>query len=186
MTSCEYNDFPCQNPRYDDFDKIARYELLKPIEADVLLNNSEFCMVIPIDETQIIGDMDHKLFLKTLRGQAGLYHLWVDHDACTDHNTHTMLCAYVGKGPPEGRIASHVKNRWPGAVQLFATFTPMENRMAKYYEQLFLDCYEFILNKAENRGKNKLYAVWDDERYTVGTHLNEVSGLSGIQSFDDY
>ena len=185
MTSCEDNDFPCQDPRYNEFDKIAATELNDPIKADTLVNHSEFCMVIPVDRAHIIGDLDHKLFLRTLRGQAGLYHLWVDHDACNDHNTYTMLCAYVGKGPPEGRIASHIKSRWPGDVQLFATFTRMENRMAKYYEQLFLDCYDFHLNTAEKRGTDALYAVWDEERYTLGTHSNEVSQLSSIEGFSD-
>ncbi len=185
MTSCEDNDFSCQNPRYDDFDKIAREELQKPIEADALVNKSEFCMYIPADRTHIIGDLDHKPTLKTLKGQAGLYHLWVDYEACTDHNTYTMLCAYVGKGPPKTRIATHIIDKWPVSFQLFATFTPMENRMAKYYEQLFLDCYDFPLNTVENCGKNKLYAVWNDERYFLGTHSNKVADFSSIQSLDD-
>lgn len=186
MMSCEDSNFPCQDPRYDDFDKIAREELGKPIKADMLVNNSEFCMAIPVNETEVVGDLDHKLFLKTLKGQAGLYHLWVDHDTCADHNTHTMLCLYVGKGPPKERIANHIQTKSWEETRLFATFTPMKNRMAKYYEQLFLDCYDFDMNKAEKRGKNKLYAVWDDDRYTLGTHLNEASELSRIQSFDDY
>lgn len=186
MTSCEDHDFPCQNPDYDDFDKIAREELSKPIEANVLVNKSEFCMMIPVDDNLVVGDLDHKLFLKTLRGRSGLYHLWVDYEACGDHDTHTMVCAYVGKGPPETRIASHIKKKWRNDAQLFATFTLMDNRMAKYYEQLFLDCYGFILNQAENSGSKTLYAVWDNERYLMGTHLNEVTSMSKIQSFEDW
>lgn len=185
MTNCEDNDFPCQNPDYVDFDKTARKELSKPIEANVLVNNSEFCMRIPVDDDFVVGDMNHKLFLKTLRGQSGLYHLWVDYDVCSDHDTHTMVCAYVGKGPPETRIGSHIKSKWPSAVLLYVTFTRMDNRLAKYYEQLFLDIYDFYLNQAENSGEKTLYAVWDSERYNLGTHLNEVSHLSKIQGLDD-
>ena len=186
MTRCDEHDFPCQNPDYDDFDKIAREELSKPIDANVLVNMSEFCMMIPVDSNFIVGDLDHKLYLKTLKGKSGLYHLWIDYEACDDHDTHTMLCAYVGKGPPDTRIASHIKNKWPGGVLLYATFTRMNNRLAKYYEQLFLDYYDFILNQAENSGSKKLHAVWDSERYLMGTHSNEVSSMSKIQSFDDW
>jgi hypothetical protein len=185
MAKCEENDFPCQNPDYNDFDKTARTELCKPIDASVLVNMSEFCMQIPVEDMSVICDMDHKLFLKTLKGKSGLYHLWIDHDDCDDHGTHTMLCVYVGKGPPDTRIASHIKEKIPPGIQLYATFNEMNNRLAKYYEQLFLDCYNFHLNSAENTGSKKLYAVWDNERHFMGTHLNEVSGLSKIQSPDD-
>ncbi|WP_201268693.1 hypothetical protein RWA02_02560 [Sinorhizobium meliloti] len=184
MTSCEDHNFPCQNPDYGDFDKIAATELAKPIAANVLVNESEFCMMIPVNEDWVIGDLNHSLFLKTLRGQSGLYHLWVDYEACGDHGTHTMVCAYVGKGPPENRVASHIKTKWPRSSFLYATFTPMENRLAKYYEQLFLDTYNFHLNKSENSGEKTLYAVWDSERYIIGTHANEVSSLSKMQDFD--
>ncbi len=186
MTSCEDHDFPCQNPDYSRFDKIAANELAKPIAANVLVNESKFCMMIPVSEDSVVGDLNHGLFLRTLRGQSGLYHLWVDYEACSDHGTHTMMCAYVGKGPPETRVASHIKTKWPQTSFLYTTFTPLENRLAKYYEQLFLDLYDFVLNKAENPGENLLYAVWDNERYTNGTHANEVSGLSKMQDFDDW
>lgn len=68
MTSREDHGFPCQNPNYDKFDTIAREELSNPIEADVLVNRSDFCMMIPVDHTLVVGDLDHSLFLKTLRG----------------------------------------------------------------------------------------------------------------------
>lgn len=186
MTRCEENDFPCQNPSYENFDKIAGEELSKPIDASSLVNISTYCMKIPVDDDFVVGDMNHKLFLKPLNGQSGLYHLWIDHEHCDDHETHTMLCVYVGKGPPDSRIASHIKNKWPHGIELYATFTPMMNRLSKYYEQLFLDSYDFILNSAENSGTEKLYAVWDHERHFLGTHLNEVSGISKMESFDDW
>lgn len=186
MMRCEENDFPCQNPCYEDFDKTVGEELSKPIDANSLVNLSIYCMKLPTDGDLVIGDLNHKLFLKAVNGQSGLYHLWIDHDHCDDHDTYTMLCVYVGKGPPDIRIASHIKDRWPHGIELYATFTPMENRLSKYYEQLFLDSYRFILNKAENSGTEKLYAVWDSERHFMGTHLNEVSNLSKLQSFDDW
>jgi hypothetical protein len=186
MSSCEDQGFPCQSLDYVDFDKIAREELTKPIEARSLVSNSEFCMQIPVDDALIIGDLDHRLFLKTLRGKSGLYQLWVDYQSCDDHDTSTMLCVYVGKGPPEKRVTSHIKEKWHKDVQLFATFSSMSNRLAKYYEQLFLDCYHFDLNFAENAGTEKLYAVWDHERFIIGTHSNEVAGLSKMQGFEDW
>jgi len=51
---------------------------------------------------------------------------------------------------------------------------------------LFLDVYDFELNNIENSGAEHLFAVWDEERHHLETHLNEVSNLSKIQSFDDW
>ena len=186
MMNCDEHDFPCQHPDYDDFDKIARVELCQPIDANMLVNLSSFCMMVSVESGFVVGDLNHKLYLKTLKGQSGLYHLWIDHDACDDHNTRTMLCAYVGKGPPDTRIARHIKLKWPDGVLLYATFNRMSNRLAKYYEQLFLDSYDFTLNQAENSGSKTLYAVWDSERHDMGTHSNEVSKMSKVQSFDDW
>ena len=76
--------------------------------------------------------------------------------------------------------------KWPKNAQLYVTFTSMENRLFKYYEQLFLDVYVFELNNIENSGAEHLFAVWDEERHHLETHLNEVSNLSKIQSFDDW
>jgi len=71
-------------------------------------------------------------------------------------------------------------------VTLFVTFHECENRLAKYYEQLFLDTYQFDLNENENNGTKILYAVWDDERFSIGTHLNEISSYSKMNSPDDW
>ena len=97
-----------------------------------------------------------------------------------------MLCVYVGKGFAELRVDSHVRKKWSKNAQLYVTFTSMENRLSKYYEQLFLDVYDFELNNIENSGAEHLFAVWDEERHHLETHLNEVSNLSKIQSFDDW
>lgn len=186
ITKCEDHAFPCQNPGYDEFDTLARMELASPTDASSLVNHSYYCMKIPVDESFAVGDLNSKLFLKPLRDRAGLYQLWIDHENCDDHDTYTMLCVYVGKGPPTTRVDIHIKDRWPKIVDLYMTFTPMSNRLAKYYEQLFLDVYQFHLNRAENSGSNLLYAVWDNERYIIGTHLNEVSALSQIRSIEDF
>jgi len=186
MSSCEDQGFPCQNLDYSAFDKIARAELSDPIDADELVNASKYCMRIPVDPNLTIGDLDHKLFLKVLRDKIGLYQLWVDYQTCDDHGSNTMLCVYVGKGPPEIRVSSHIGKKWASDVDLFATFTPMSNRLAKYYEQLFLDTYAFDLNSLENSGTEKLYAIWNEERYTLGTHLHEISNISKMQSPHDW
>jgi len=69
---------------------------------------------------------------------------------------------------------------------LYVTFHECENRLAKNYEQLFLDTYKFRLNENENKGTKALYAVLDKERVTIGTHSNEISSYSKIQSPDDW
>lgn len=186
MTKCIEQNFPCQNLDYDAFDQIARAELAQPISVFDLVNESAYCTELPADGDLIIGDMTHKLYLAVLKGQVGLYHLWVDYDACDDHGTYTMLCVYVGKGFAEVRIDSHIRAKWPKGAQLYVTFTKMENRLSKYYEQLFLDTYAFELNHIENPGKDHLFAVWDEERHHMGTQLNEVSRLSKVRSFEDF
>ncbi len=116
----------------------------------------------------------------------GIYFLWIKYDNCDDHGKHTMLCQYVGKGPPNTRVPQHIKEKWSKDVELYVTFHECENRLAKYYEQLFLDKYEFELNTSENKGTHHLYAVWDEERYTIGTDLNEISNYSKMNSPDDW
>jgi len=44
-----------------------------------------------------------------MRGKIGIYHLWREYEHCDDHKTHTMQCEYVGKGPPNIRVAEHIK-----------------------------------------------------------------------------
>lgn len=185
ITKCIDNDFPCQDVAYCEFDNIACQELEQPMSASGIVNYSLFCTQLPVDPDLIIGDLNHKLFLKNIRNKSGLYHLWIDHDECDDHGTYTMLCVYVGKGFAEGRIIDHIKEKWPHGVELYATFTQMENRLAKYYEQLFMDVYNFHLNTIENPGEKPLYAVWDAQLHNIGTHLNETSNISKVRSFDD-
>ena len=186
MPKCLDQDFLCQNPVYSAFDKTAKSELKQPSLADEIVNRSFYCNHVPSDEFFQIGDMDHNKFLRPIRGKMGIYHLWSEYENCDDHKTHTMICKYVGKGVPNSRVASHIKSKWPKGEMLFVTFHECENRLAKYYEQLFLDTYQFDLNEIENLGAKTLFAVWDEERFVEGTHLIEISGLSKMDSPDDW
>jgi len=133
----------------------------------------------------MVGDLTHRDFLKGLSGKSGIYQLWIDYEKCTDHDTYTMLCVYVGKGLAEVRINSHIKNKWPQGANLYVTFYECSNRIAKYLEQLFLDTYGFYLNSNENPGSNHLFAVWDNERHLLGTELLAVSARIRLDWLDD-
>ena len=174
---CELQQFPCVDVSYSNFDDICKREIRGSINGDLIVNHSTFCTEVPINEAFIIEHLETSDYLKSLRGKLGIYHLWVDYDNCEDHNKYTMLCVYVGKGMAEQRILCHIKDKWPKSTSLYVSFHECENRIAKYLEQLFLDTYSFHLNKAENRGLNYLYAVWDDERHLFGTEINNVSNI---------
>ena len=154
-------------------------------QASQIINESTFCTVVPIDEAIQLGDLTHQSYLKGLRGKVGIYHLCVDYDNCDDHETHTMLSIYVGKGLAEVRINSHIKEKWNRQGLLYVSFYECSNRISKYLEQLFLDIYKFDLNRYENFGTKDLFAVWDQERYSLGTEIYAVSNLSNITSLDD-
>jgi hypothetical protein len=186
MPKCVDNDFPCQNPNYTIFDDVASIELKKPNTASEIINYSFYCHHIPYESLLKIGDLTHTLFLKPISGKMGVYHLWSEYDNCDDHETQTMICRYVGKGVPDRRVSAHIKKKWPKGEMLFVTFHECSNRLAKYYEQLFLDSYRFDLNGNENFGTETLYAVWDEERFTIGTHLNEISSLSKMRNTADW
>ena len=184
MSSCYDESFLCQNPTYLEFDAVAAAELRNPPVVDGIVNHSLFCTIVPHGEEPIL-DLTHRDFLKGLSGKTGIYQLWNDFEHCTDHDTHTMLCVYVGKGLAEGRLNTHVKETWRRGERTHVTFYECSNRIAKYLEQLFLDTYAFDLNKYENSGTKKLFAVWDSERYFLGTELNAVSARSKADNLDD-
>lgn len=185
MTKCLDNDFPCQNPDYSDFDTTAKKELVNPPPASDIINESEFCAFVPTDAEFQLGDLTRKDYLKSLNGKVGIYHLWIEFDDCDDHETHTLQCVYVGKGFAELRVNDHIRKWWPDKEHLYVTFYECKNRMSKYYEQLFLDKYNFVLNKNENKGTKSLFAVWDEYRFLHGTELQAVSDRSNIRSIDD-
>lgn len=186
MTKCTDHNFLCQNPDYSAFDKTAKKELKNPTTASDVVNGSRYCMLVPTDEFLQIGDLRTSKFLKPIERKIGIYHLWREYDNCDDHHTYTMQCEYVGKGYPNTRVREHIKNKWQKEESLYVTFHECENRLAKYYEQLFLDKYQFNLNVNENHGTQNLYAVWDEERFSCGTHLNEISNYSKMNSPDDW
>ncbi|WP_193172109.1 hypothetical protein [Nisaea nitritireducens] len=186
MPNCIDHDFPCQFIDYSSFDKIANMELKHPVLASEIVNSSWYCMHIPTNEHFQIGDLLPSKFLRPMRGKSGLYHLWKEYENCDDHKCHTMECQYVGKGPPDTRVSAHIKNKWNKEEMLYVTFNEFDNRLAKYYEQLFLDTYKFELNNNENNGAEVLYAVWDEERVIVGTHLSEISSYSTMQGPEDW
>lgn len=185
MPKCIDQDFPCQSPDYSTFDRVAGLELRDPPLANAIINESAFCTIVPIDEAIQLGDLTHKDYLMGLRNKVGLYHLWVDYDQCDDHETHTMLCVYVGKGLAEARINSHIKDKWPSQTLLYVGFYECKNRMSKYLEQLFLDTYKFHFNSNENTGTESLFGVWNHDRHFLGTEIYAVSERSGIESLDD-
>lgn len=185
MSDCLDQDFPCQNPDYSDFDGNAALELSNPPSASEIINESKFCTFVPIEEALQLGDLTFKDYLKSLHNKEGLYHLWVEYDNCDEHETYTMLCVYVGKGTAETRVIDHIKKKWPESQCLYVTFYECSNRISKYLEQLFLDTYDFYLNKNENSGSKTLFAVWDEERHNLGTEMHEVSSRSNIHGIDD-
>jgi hypothetical protein len=69
------------------------------------------------------------------------------------------------------------KERLRADVPYWITFFECENRIAKYIEQLFLDVYQFPVNKNENPGKGELWASWVEDRYELGTEIHAVSNL---------
>lgn len=174
---CQLHDFPCIDVDYSPFDRICNQELKTKVDANSIVNKSEFCTLIPIDDDLKLDHLETSDYLKILRGKIGVYHLWIDVDECDDHKMNTMLGVYVGKGFAEHRINNHLNDKVEKADFLYVSFYECENRLAKYIEQLFLDTYKFHLNKAENRGKEHLYAVWDKDRYMHGTELHNIADI---------
>ena len=135
MSSCYDGSFLCQKPQYPDFDDIAAKELLNPPSVHEIINQSKFCTFLPINKDDVLGDLTHLLFLRGLNKKTGLYHLWEDFENCTDHDTHTMRCIYVGKGFAKGRINGHIHEKFSGPQQghLYASFYECENRLSSIW-----------------------------------------------------
>lgn len=181
MFQCEDYGVPCLQNDYDRFDDVCRSELVNVISVDEIINKSNFCMSLALDFIESTKDncefLNLNEHLTGLQGKMGLYHLWIEIGHCQDHDMHSLLCVYVGKGWAEGRILSHIKTKWPEEHMLYITFYECENRIAKYLEQLFLETYDFHLNKSENTGRGSLYARWDEERFTLGTEIYTMSDI---------
>jgi hypothetical protein len=113
-TKCEQQDFPCINVSYEEFDGICGQELHDPISASQIVNESSFCVNIPINEDLSFEGIKTSDYLKSLKNKIGLYHLWIDYDECEDHAKNTLLCIYVGKGLCRwSRKETHQGKVWP-------------------------------------------------------------------------
>lgn len=180
-TKCEQQDFPCINISYEKFDRVCHQELRANIRASQIVNESSFCVNIPINQDLSFEGLKTSDYLKSLKKKIGLYHLWIDYDECEDHDKNTLLCIYVGKGFAGGRIKEHIKEKYGHLTKLdtlFCSFYECPNRIAKYLEQLFLDLYKFESNEHENPGANYLFAVWDRQRYLHGTKIELLANIS--------
>lgn len=162
------------NLKHDLFDSVLQKELRKRITVHDIFNSS-YCVMVPIENIDENNDLTAHETLVDLKGKMGVYGLWIHYTDCYDHDMHRMTCLYIGKGWALGRIKNHISDKWPKKELLYVTFYECENRIAKYIEQLFLDNYSFPLNTDENRGEGLLETIWDDERYTIGTNLHEIS-----------
>ncbi|WP_051943220.1 MULTISPECIES: hypothetical protein [Luteibacter] len=175
-------DYPVQCPDtdYHRFDSVCNEELKHPVAVEAIINISEYCARIHIDD--ILSDAKLGLpglsaYLPKSVGKAmGIYHLWREADHCSTHETYLMECLYVGKGYADARIKDHITTKdFAPNRPLFVTYYPCRNRLAKYLEQLFLDTYKFPINGAENTGEGTLYARWDEDRFLLGTNLNDIA-----------
>lgn len=178
MDECQAFSPSCRlQPDYSNLDKILAEELCIPFSAHKILNESNYCIGIPLG----MSDLDLisiSEYLEEIRDSIGLYHLWIDmEDSCEHHNFHRMLAVYVGKGLAEIRIKDHIKNKWPATETIYISFFECENRIAKYLEQLFLDLYRFELNTNENPGTIHLHGFWDSHRYDNGTETHRLGEI---------
>lgn len=178
MYQCEDQGVPCLENDYYRFDDICRRELSLTITVDEIINRSKYCQSLALDAIDSDGGsefLDVNEQLIGLKGKFGLYQLWIEIGNCQDHQTHSLICVYVGKGHVKGRVLSHIKTKWPKDEMLYLTFYECKNRVAKYLEQLFLDTYNFYLNTEENTGSGSLYARWSEERITHGSELYKMA-----------
>lgn len=105
-----------------------------------------------------------------MSNESGVYILWEKDDYCPKHERFHCKALYVGKGAVKARIWEHSKTkRFYGDAITYFTFLLMENRKAKYIEQLILDLYEVPLNKAENPGADLLCAYIDQSEADFGS-----------------
>lgn len=104
---------------------------------------------------------DHMLNEWGLKNAFGLYFIWYKEDYCADHDLFHMTCKYIGKGHIVRRLINHYNTKnFDTDGLLYFTFIALENRLAKYFEQLFLDIYDIPLNNSEKKGKNRLCAYF--------------------------
>jgi hypothetical protein len=189
LYQCVQQGVPCHINEYGIFDAAAKLELVNPATVDQIINRSAFCTAVPLDlirddvEGNLLTLNDH---LSGLSRKVGIYHLWIEIGQCDDHSIHSLLCVYVGKGIAQNRVMSHIKDKWPEETLLRVTFFECSNRLAKYYEQLFLDSYKFFLNNSENTGTSPLYARWEESRLVLGTEVQQMADRWSQKFGDDF
>lgn len=135
-----------------EFDEIAARELRTPLLLDELCRRNIGWYT---DRTVT----HHHLEMWGLKGRFGLYMLWHKNDYCSRHDMYHMKALYVGKGRISARMLDHwTRKATADELLIYFTYAEMENRLAKYAEQLLLDLYDLPLNRFENRGRRTLCA----------------------------
>lgn len=136
----------------NEFDETAAQEMRLPVRLHTLSrqNIGWYC-----DRTVT----DHHLDTWNLGGRSGLYLLWHKNDYCVAHQLFHMKALYAGKGRIDARFRDHwSKKATQEELLIYFTFMELENRVAKYVEQLILDIYDLPFNRSENRGRKTLCA----------------------------
>lgn len=139
---------------YRAFDVVADREMREPLLLDdICRRNIGWYSDRTIADAHL-GDWG-------LKGLSGLYFLWHKDEYCPEHGLYHMRALYVGKGSIPGRLKSHWADK-PTAEQMliYFSYAVLPNRIAKYAEQLILDCYDLPFNAAENPGTGKLCAYF--------------------------
>lgn len=141
------------------FDEIIRRETKFPLRlADILDSPLGWYTDKSVDDSRLEG--------WSLQNKSGLYLLWDKDEWCVTHERFHMRARYVGKGGLAQRLRTHwAKKDTSDAFLVFFSFISLENRVAKYVEQLLLDIYQFPLNASENSGKAKLCSHREDDTY---------------------
>ncbi|MBC8883333.1 hypothetical protein H9X57_07545 [Flavobacterium piscinae] len=144
---CEYN---CQQ-KYDHFNNILKNEVNIPVTI------TELC------HANIGWFTDKEICKESMLNQwsqdasFGVYFLWHKEDYCSVHDLFIMRALYIGKGNVFKRIQEHFKHKnFSEEMIVYFTYYELENRKAKYVEQLFLDFFDIKHNKSENTGTDEL------------------------------
>lgn len=104
---------------------------------------------------------DHLLNDWRTNSITGVYILWHKNDYCDKHGLFHMKALYVGKGNIFERIIRHWKAKdFSEEMLVYFTYVEIENRKAKYLEQLILDLFNVPFNQSENPGSEKLCAYF--------------------------
>lgn len=144
---CEYD---CEH-KYDHFNVILKSELNLSVTITVLCHAN----IGWFTDKEICDDSMLNEWYKD--APFGVYFLWHKEDYCPVHDLFIMRALYIGKGNIFKRLQEHFKHKdFSEEMLVYFTYYELENRKAKYIEQLFLDFFDIKHNKAENIGTNEL------------------------------